>query len=413
MKKFTYNKAHAITFGKKWQVWLIDLLLFILLGVGLSFATVNINKTLPIYTETSNIVNSKIEELNKINKEAKLLGENSEGQNLSIEEMYEEWAKRSILLSYENNQEYFKANGYENVPQNDDMEGLSALDVEHDYLGYFYIEYLPNLDGEFNQPSYGTLSPEEYYHDVFVSINSDVSCFSFLNNYPILNPGSAIDLYRYVVLEERTDNSSGQEVNNEVAAIFTNTLNHSSEIMSSLTFFVDPYSEYLTAYQGLINFLNIDYFLAYAISFLILYVFIPLIFKDGRTLARLMFKVVVADNEDKKLSFLRALSRRALEFALNYFVVFIFAILVTGTNAIVLPIFYLGSFGVSMFAFIAISFVFFVADILTSLIRSDKRDLIELITRSISLDGKVLESFDQKYETKDSEEVSVIDRLTK
>ena len=89
MKKFTYNKAHAITFGKKWQVWPIDLLLFILLGVGLSFAAVNINKSLSIYTETSNIVNSKIEELNKINKEAKLLGENSEGRNLSIEEMFE------------------------------------------------------------------------------------------------------------------------------------------------------------------------------------------------------------------------------------------------------------------------------------------------------------------------------------
>ena len=129
MKKFTYNKVHAITFGKKWQVWPIDLLLFILLGVGLSFAAVNINKSLSIYTETSNIVNSKIEELNAINKEAKLLGENSEGRNLSIEEMYEEWAKRSILLSYENNQEYFKANGYGNVPQNDDMEGLSPLDV--------------------------------------------------------------------------------------------------------------------------------------------------------------------------------------------------------------------------------------------------------------------------------------------
>ena len=158
MKKFTYNKVHAITFGKKWQVWPIDLLLFILLGVGLSFAAVNINKSLSIYTETSNIVNSKIEELNAINKEAKLLGENSEGRNLSIEEMYEEWAKRSILLSYENNQEYFKANGYGNVPQNDDMEGLSALDVERDYLGYFYIEYLPNLDGEFNQPSWYAFS---------------------------------------------------------------------------------------------------------------------------------------------------------------------------------------------------------------------------------------------------------------
>lgn len=414
MKKFTYSKAHAITFGKKWQVWLIDFLLFILLGVGLSFASVNINKSLPIYTETSNNVNSKIEELNAINKEAKLLGENSEGRNLSIEEMYEEWAKRSILLSYENNQEYFKANGYENIPQNDEMEGLSALDIDHDYLGYFYIKYLPNLDGEFNQPSYGDLSPEEYYHDVFVSINSEISSFSFLNNYPILNPGSAIELYRYVVLEERTDNNSGQQVNNEVAAVFTNTLNHSSQIMSSLTFFAEPYSEYLTSYQELINFLNIDYFLAYTVSFLILYVLIPLIFRDGRTLARLMLKVVVADNEDKKLSFLRLVSRWILEFILNYFVVFIFAILVTGTNAIVLPIFYLGSFGVSMFAFITISFVFFIADILTSLIRSDKRDLIELITRSTSLDGKVLESFGDEYlSNKNEEEVSVIDSLTK
>ena len=32
-----------------------------------------------------------------------------------------------------------RANGNGNVPQNDDMEGLSALDVEHNYLGYFLL----------------------------------------------------------------------------------------------------------------------------------------------------------------------------------------------------------------------------------------------------------------------------------
>ena len=94
--------------------------------------------------------------------------------------MYEEWAKRSILLSYENNQEYFKANGYGNVPQNDDKEGLSVLDVEHDYLGYFYIEYLSYLDGEFNQPSYGTLSPEEYYQKASVEKNQ---LLSYIKDY--------------------------------------------------------------------------------------------------------------------------------------------------------------------------------------------------------------------------------------
>ena len=94
--------------------------------------------------------------------------------------MYEEWAKSSSLLSYENNQEYFKANGYGNVPQNDDMEGLRALDVEHDYLASFYIEYLPNLDGEFNQPSYGMLSPEEYYRKASVEKNR---LLSYIKDY--------------------------------------------------------------------------------------------------------------------------------------------------------------------------------------------------------------------------------------
>ena len=94
--------------------------------------------------------------------------------------MYEEWAKKSILLSYENDQEYFMVNGYGNVPQNDDMEGLSALDVEHDYLASFYIEYLPNLDGGFNQPSYGMLSPEEYYHKASVEKNR---LLSYIKDY--------------------------------------------------------------------------------------------------------------------------------------------------------------------------------------------------------------------------------------
>ena len=60
------------------------------------------------------------------------------------------------------------------------MEGLNALHVEHDYLGYFYIEYLPNLDGEFNQPSYGMLSPEEYCHKESVEKNQ---LLSYIKDY--------------------------------------------------------------------------------------------------------------------------------------------------------------------------------------------------------------------------------------
>lgn len=39
---------------------------------------------------------------------------------------------------------------------------------------------MPNLDGEFNQPSYGMLSPEEYYHKASVEKNR---LLSYIKDY--------------------------------------------------------------------------------------------------------------------------------------------------------------------------------------------------------------------------------------
>lgn len=143
MKRYFCDSRYKIGFGKKWEAWLIDLLVLLVLGTALSFASVKINKTLPIYIETINTVNSKIEELNNLNKEANLLDFNEDGSQMSMEEMYEFWAKRSIKLSYENNKEYFKIIGYGNIEENEKMKDVETLSVDNDYPSYFYIKYLP------------------------------------------------------------------------------------------------------------------------------------------------------------------------------------------------------------------------------------------------------------------------------
>ena len=57
MKRYFYDSRYKIGFGKNWEAWLIGLLLLLVLGTAISFASVIINKTLPIYIETSNTVN--------------------------------------------------------------------------------------------------------------------------------------------------------------------------------------------------------------------------------------------------------------------------------------------------------------------------------------------------------------------
>lgn len=72
--------------------------------------------------------------------------------------------------------------------------------------------------------------------------------------------------------------------------------------MSELAFFKEPYEEYTKNYQSLINQLNFDYFIAYSISYVILYVAIPLMLGNGKTLGRLLLKIVVSNKDDKHIT---------------------------------------------------------------------------------------------------------------
>src|SRR5574344_1640323 len=198
MKKFIFNKDKYATFSKKISSFCIDFIIVLIFGCLFAYGSVNINKSLDSYKESANLVDKKISLLNQYTFEAKLSDIDSEGNIVSTNDMYKKYAISHILLSYDNNIEYFAANGINNLHENSNIKDkYVSISVNTDSLAYFYCVYLPNLTGEVNQPDYKGLTPYEYYKNIIKDNTNDYSMFDFADEYPTLKPEFAVGLYSY------------------------------------------------------------------------------------------------------------------------------------------------------------------------------------------------------------------------
>lgn len=384
MKEFIYTDDAYISFGKKIKRYFINLIIMILVGILLTLLNVSICTNADYYQKNNQVVNTKIEKMLELTSDAYLSKKNSEGELLSLNDMYKEYATGHILLSYECNQVEFNQKGVNDLYNNEKIKDkYFAIDSSKDYLANLYYNYLPSLGDEYFD--FEGLSTSEYYKKVLRETNKDLSMFDLEKEYPTLKVEFAICLYEYIVLEKTMDNPDGLNANTVFADIFTKTFDYNSALFQGLDFYQVEFKEYQNSYQKLVNLINFTYFISYSESFVLLFVIIPLFFKNRLSLGDLVGGFVVINNENKKLTFVQRLINILLDYLLYFDSIFIIAFVIGGTTAISFSLFKIGNINISLMSFIVITLIFAFVNYLVSYIRKDKASIKDVLSSSIYL----------------------------
>ncbi len=348
MRKFIICKDETIGLQKRASAWLIDFILIIILGIFFLNITIPLSEKTNAYKNANSIIDEKINIMSDLACEAKLIIKDEEDNILDDEMMYKQYAIGHILLSYDLNKEYFNENGIVDLENNelikDKYEKITPL---NDPLAYFYYEYLVNNVSDIN---YEGLSKEDYFKKVLLDNNLDLSIFDMTYSYPSLKKEIAISLYTYIILEEKIDNTEGNKNNTILVDIFTNTYKANRTLFESLDIYQAEYLIYQENYQILVNKMNINYIISYSLSFIIIYILIPLLMKEKITIGYRFNKLFVDNNLKSKII------RKVFDYVINYSSIFIIAMFVSGTNALILPLFNIGT--------LCLGHIFFIISIL-------------------------------------------------
>lgn len=381
MRKYIFEKDLKVNLSKRVWAWLCDFILLVILGCIFSSLTISINKNLECYKTATATVNSQIELMNNMIFDAGLSSKDEEGNILSQDDMFRKYAIGHILLSYDNNKEFFEENGYTNLHQNEKIKGkYESISPQKDCLSYLYIFYFPSLEGNYNQSSYGGLTGNEYFKFVLNSVNKDLSMFDMDKEYPILKPIASVNLYSFIV-EENKDNNIGITYKNTLADIFVKTYEHNVSLFQKLTFFEKEYNIYSENYHSLVVQVNVDHVISYSFAFLIVYILIPLILRNDITIGRKLNKFVVGSNDEKQIKWYQFIIRKIGDYFFNFSAIFLIAFFMTGTNSLMMPLILSGNnFNINQYLFISIFTFLGIVNALVLYLKKADSSLIDIIS---------------------------------
>ena len=379
MKRYIYSSDALITSKKNIKVYITNFVFMLFIGIIINFLGAFYMSNSDYYNKNNEIVNVQIEKMLQMTEEANLSDKDKDGNLLELNDMYKKYAIGHILLSYELNEDEFNNLGYYDLK----VEGYYKINIEEDYLANFYFNYLPSLDN--NPLDYNGLSNSEYYKKVLNDLNKDLSMFNLDEEYPSLKTSFAIELYKYIVLENKMDNQAGLDANTLFADIFTKTFNYNSQVFQSLDFYSIEFDIYNEAYQNLVDSINLVFVMCYVITFTLLFILIPLFNRGHLTLGEILSGVVVCSYYEENAKWWQFIIRGVIHFILYFPVLFFICFLLGGTNAITSNIF-IGNFHFTLLGVIGITLLIYIVNIFVSTIRKDKRTLIELLSNTMCLD---------------------------
>lgn len=384
MKKYEYSSDALITSNKNFKVYFINFIFMLFIGIILTFVMSFYGSNSTYYNENNDIVNIQVEKMLSLTNEAHLSEVDKKGNVLSLNEMYKKYAIGHILLSYELNEEKFNEKGIDDIV----VEGYSKITIESDYLANLYYNYLPSLYD--NPIDYKGMSGSSYFKKVISEINNDVSMYNLEEEYPSIKVEFAIELYKFIVLEEKMDNKEGLDANTLFADIFTKTFEYNSNVFQKLDFYIAEYNIYSEAYQNLVNYINIIYFGCYFVSFLIVFVFVPFVNRKHVPVGELLSRIVICDYYEEKAKGWQYLIRTLISFILYLPVLFIVCFLLGGTKAIYSVLFSIGSIHVNMLSFILIASIIIIINFAVCSIKKDKRSLVDVLSNTMCLNEEEL-----------------------
>ena len=283
---------------------------------------------------------------------------------------------------------------------------FTPISFDNDYVSKFFIDYVPTHNENNELVNFKEKTPEQYtiifykqhiaQHDGLKFVySSDDSAI------PYLRVDIANDIYKFLV---RADGYTRD--NYDVFVSFYSSMLSDCEdlIFNAPSYQNGHYQDYLFNRKKITQAINttllICIFLAYY-----LVVFTPqMIFKDGRSFGRIFLRLASINTDKSETEIWKVILRSIFTAASNLYLAFFLALLppFNGSSLILyLPYISIGSFDITLIMIVIFVFVLAAINGIVMLLNHDKRNAIDLLMKTVTVDVTQLDEpdYDERNDT--------------
>lgn len=232
-------------------------------------------------------------------------------------------------------------------------KNIKPLTSDTDRLYYYHVIFKKAESDNFINSSYKDV---DSYFDFFVT--EDVNMYYVKSDeFPILNDNSALLLDDYLV----NNSSEGKKIYDTIHTDYLSVLNDSiDEFTTSYKPYIETNSHFEDCTKKQLNLHGIVVLVTFLLSVLILYLVLPFIFRDGKTISMKVLGLAYCDVRGYEVSWVNICLRTLFSFIANCFSLFLIMLLAFGTEGTYfMQINVLGFFNLFTAFIISIVYLFF------------------------------------------------------
>ena len=385
--KINYKKEYEFAnIFKKISKYFLDALFMLLVSVVINFASIDILNNVEPYKETKIQLNQNVDEIYSIENDAKLADyislDNKDTQEpISRADMLKKYLSRQLSLSIAlDDGDQFKLN---NITSYEDKYG--SANIDNDYLAHFYLVYIKNNPGLVDVPSNDYF---KYFFNTVLNTKETTNYYKYRDNdIPYLTSDIGYKLYSYYINKENND--IGKTIYDNIYQKFNTTLDSSINVLYLKdTNFKNNYNLYKANYNQLTIYSIITLFISYSISFLILFIIIPLFFKKKDISSFILKLELRSMKENEKVKTYQYLLNRLVLFITLFWIILLASLFNIGFSGLSITLFNIGSLNINLLYFVFLSMIISIISLIGGIINKERRLLSELVSSSIYLSYK-------------------------
>lgn len=284
-------------------------------------------------------------------------------------------------------------------------DSFQEASFDNDYISRFYIEYVPSHNENNELVDFGDKTPKSYIISCYKRYASKYDDLKFVyssddSSLPYLRLDVANDIYKFLI---RADGNNRTLYNNYVE-FYSSMLSAGEDAVFNAKSYQNGHyqvflSNRLKITQAMNTTLLISVFLGYYIA-----IFLPqMIFKDGRSFGKIFLRLGTINVDKSEVELWKVILRSVLTALSNIYIAFFLMILPPFNGAsmlLYLPFIVIGPLDITLFNIIFIMFALAAGNGIFMLLTHEKRNAMDLICKTITVDVTLLDEpdYDERNE---------------
>ena len=393
-----YKNNTVVKPTKKILPYLLDYLLNLVLTIILYTFINLITSSFSFFTDIQNNASNVQTQLYEIVNNSGLSYQGDDGYLISTEDRIEQLIKEEMLY-------VFILNNDTNRSSSSFYNGCEALDLEDrthtNPIYYYYINYkAENLNlYEENKEAYGY----EYYINTVIDLDKysdyfDLNVYVENTSYPIIKYDIAQDIHQSFYGEY----TPGTTAYNEIYNLYFYALNDAmDDLINNNTLYSTLNLEYYDYVEDMLNIRGNCLLLAFLLSTSIIYLLMPILLKEGRTIGLRAFRLVTHDINGYKPNIINNLIRYGISLFSSFSILLISIFLIFTTEGMYFFSINLLGF-INIFIVSIVSFIFsLISFAFTIIMRSTHQNIEEVLSMMVVVN---LEEYSIDINNKDNKE---------